>query len=124
MRTAGVLVLLTGLNACSDVMVNASFKSNFLPPAGTAVTGAKATLTVSTTNTTSPAVAFASLLLFAAAVSDESSRPAPELDPDRKISEQDCTRPVDYSLGNIRCSAGPPSVYYARTGPGLPSSTR
>jgi hypothetical protein len=29
--------------------------------------------------------------------------PAPELAPDRRISEQDCTRPVDYSLGNIRC---------------------
>ena len=23
--------------------------------------------------------------------------------PDRKISEQDCTKPLDYSLGNIRC---------------------
>jgi hypothetical protein len=29
--------------------------------------------------------------------------PAPELAPDRRISEQDCTRPIDYSLGNIRC---------------------
>jgi hypothetical protein len=29
--------------------------------------------------------------------------PAPALAPDRRISEQDCTRPVDYSLGNIRC---------------------
>jgi hypothetical protein len=32
----------------------------------------------------------------------ESSRP-PEMAPDRKISEQDCSRPLDYSLGNIRC---------------------
>ena len=30
-------------------------------------------------------------------------QPAPELAPDRSISEQDCTRPLDYSLGNIRC---------------------
>ena len=29
--------------------------------------------------------------------------PKAELDPDRNISEQDCTRPLDYSLGNIRC---------------------
>lgn len=28
---------------------------------------------------------------------------APELAPDRRISEQDCTKPLDYSLGNIRC---------------------
>jgi len=31
------------------------------------------------------------------------SRAAPELDADRRIVEQDCTRPVDYTLGNIRC---------------------
>jgi hypothetical protein len=30
-------------------------------------------------------------------------RRAPEMAPDRKISEQDCTRPLDYTLGNIRC---------------------
>lgn len=30
-------------------------------------------------------------------------RPAPQLDPDRRVSEQDCTQPIDYSLGNIRC---------------------
>jgi hypothetical protein len=29
--------------------------------------------------------------------------PKPELDPERRISEQDCTRPIDQSLGNIRC---------------------
>jgi hypothetical protein len=26
-----------------------------------------------------------------------------EMDPDRRVSEQDCTKPIDYSLGNIRC---------------------
>ena len=30
-------------------------------------------------------------------------RAVPELDPTRKVSEQDCTKPLDYSLGNIRC---------------------
>ena len=30
------------------------------------------------------------------------SRP-PDLAPDRKVSEQDCTKPLDYTLGNIRC---------------------
>ncbi|OGA39527.1 MAG: hypothetical protein A3G28_03085 [Betaproteobacteria bacterium RIFCSPLOWO2_12_FULL_68_19] len=28
---------------------------------------------------------------------------APELAPDRTVSEQDCTRPVDLTLGNLRC---------------------
>jgi hypothetical protein len=32
----------------------------------------------------------------------ESSRP-PDMAPDRKVSEQDCSKPLDYSLGNIRC---------------------
>ena len=27
----------------------------------------------------------------------------PEMAPDRRVSEQDCTKPLDYSLGNIRC---------------------
>ena len=27
----------------------------------------------------------------------------PPLDPSRKVSEQDCTKPLDLSLGNIRC---------------------
>lgn len=32
----------------------------------------------------------------------EARRP-PEMAPDRKVSEQDCTKPLDYTLGNIRC---------------------
>ena len=35
--------------------------------------------------------------------SDPAAQPLPELTPDRRISEQDCTQPLDYSLGNIRC---------------------
>jgi hypothetical protein len=33
---------------------------------------------------------------------NDTSRP-PEMDPNRKISEQDCSKPLDYTLGNIRC---------------------
>ena len=32
-----------------------------------------------------------------------SSNATPEMAPDRKISEQDCSKPLDYTLGNIRC---------------------
>jgi|SRR5262245_16764255 len=31
------------------------------------------------------------------------SRADPELDPNRRVSEQDCTKPIDWTLGNIRC---------------------
>lgn len=27
----------------------------------------------------------------------------PDMDPGRRVSEQDCTKPLDYSQGNIRC---------------------
>jgi hypothetical protein len=30
-------------------------------------------------------------------------RAAPELDPGRKISEQDCTKPIAFDAGNLRC---------------------
>jgi len=30
-------------------------------------------------------------------------RYVPEMDPSRRVSEQDCSKPVDWSLGNIRC---------------------
>ena len=29
--------------------------------------------------------------------------PPPELAPDRIVSEQDCTRPIDETAGNLRC---------------------
>jgi hypothetical protein len=30
-------------------------------------------------------------------------RRPPEMASDRRVSEQDCTKPLDLSLGNIRC---------------------
>jgi hypothetical protein len=31
------------------------------------------------------------------------TRAAPEMKPDRAVSEQDCTKPIDLSSGNLRC---------------------
>jgi hypothetical protein len=31
------------------------------------------------------------------------ARNAPALAPDRKVNEQDCTKPVDLSAGNLKC---------------------
>jgi hypothetical protein len=121
MRAAVLVVALVGLNACSNALVKASFNSNTgVPaPASAAVSGGQASVRVVSTG--SSAAALAGLFAFAALMSIEDaryagastsfassddpfwSRPAPELDPDRKISEQDCSRPLDLSLGNIRC---------------------
>jgi len=30
-------------------------------------------------------------------------RHVPPLDPERKVSEQDCTKPIDLTAGNLRC---------------------
>ena len=30
-------------------------------------------------------------------------RPAPQMDPARKVTEQDCSKPVDLQGGNLRC---------------------
>jgi len=38
-----------------------------------------------------------------ASYGEGSLRRPPEMAPDRRVSEQDCTKPLDYSLGNIRC---------------------
>jgi len=43
-------------------------------------------------------------ILAAGIYSYEAERdPTPPLAPDRKVSEQDCTRPIDPTLGNLRC---------------------
>ena len=33
----------------------------------------------------------------------ELAAPGAAMDTGRRVSEQDCTKPIDYSLGNIRC---------------------
>jgi hypothetical protein len=43
------------------------------------------------------------LLVFAAGCSGLQQGFGPEMDPDRKISEQDCSKPVDTGGGNLLC---------------------
>jgi hypothetical protein len=118
MRAAAVCLALCGLSACSNAVVKASFNSNFLPPAPAAVSGSQASVRVVSTG---GGAAFASMLFLGALMSVEDSRygpgssssmyfydgfwspPVPGLDPDRAISEQDCSRPVDLTGGNLRC---------------------
>ena len=115
MRTAALVLALAGLNACSNAIVGASFNSTVAAPASAG--------TVTVVSTGSGAAAVAGALAFAALMDADYrssmemrsspsfngpygafwARPVPELDPDRKISEQDCTKPLDLSQGNIRC---------------------
>ena len=109
MRTAALVLALFGLNACSNAIV-----------APAAAGGSVTTVRVVSS---SGAAAVAGALAFAAFMDADYrgsmdmrsspsfsgphgafwARPVPELDPGRKISEQDCTKPVDLSQGNIRC---------------------
>ena len=52
------------------------------------------------------ATVFGLSMLAAGIYSEERGSPSrepPPLDPQRRVSEQDCSKPVDYTLGNIRC---------------------
>jgi len=115
MRTAALVLVLLGLNACSNAIVGTSFNSTAAAPASAG--------TVTIVSTGGGAAAVVGALAFAAFMDADYrgsmdmrsspsfsgphgafwARPVPELDPGRKISEQDCTKPVDLSQGNIRC---------------------
>jgi hypothetical protein len=118
MRALALLLAFVGLTACSDAIVRASFNSNTLPPAAAPVSASQA----SVVSTGGSGAVFASMLFFGTLLAVEDSgtgpvssatssylydgfwaRPVPELDPGRRVSEQDCSRPLDLSLGNIRC---------------------
>jgi hypothetical protein len=110
------LVLLLLVAGCSHVSVDASSNTS----SGTVV-GGQAGLHVESRSLA--ALAIAGMFLAAAAEDAREPRsasryylpsfstfsdwfrgtPPVELDPSRNISEQDCTRPLDPSLGNIRC---------------------
>ncbi|HEX2200091.1 MAG TPA: hypothetical protein VHG88_15940 [Burkholderiales bacterium] len=49
------------------------------------------------------ALIFAGMFLAAAMTYREPPASPPELDASRRINEQDCSRPIDESAGNLRC---------------------
>jgi|SRR5580765_2448800 hypothetical protein len=114
MRTVGLVLTLFALNACSNAIVGATSNAAGPAAAGGSVTSVRVV-------SSSGAAAVAGALAFAAFVDAGDpgyaraspsfgapygafwARPVPELDADRKVSEQDCTKPLDLSQGNIRC---------------------
>ena len=49
------------------------------------------------------ALIFAGMFLAAALTYREPPASAPELDASRRVNEQDCTKPIDESAGNLKC---------------------
>jgi hypothetical protein len=108
MRWIAFFVLLAG---CSHLSIDA--RSN---TSTETATGARANLHLE--SRALAAVVVAGMFIAAAVEDAREPRPVPsfsefadwfrgtpklELDPERRVSEQDCTRPIDHSLGNIRC---------------------
>ena len=104
-----LLVLL--LAGCSHASINASGSS----PSGTVGTGGQASVRVESRSLA--ALVIAGTFIAAAAEDLRDPRPfpsfssladwfrippAPELDPTRRVSEQDCTQPIELG-GNLKC---------------------
>jgi hypothetical protein len=97
---------------CSNTAVGVGAGVPPAPPGTSIVSGASG-LTITTT---SGAAALAMVLTFGAieyarnpqsfpspSALIHTQPPAPELAQNRRISEQDCSKPVDLTLGNLRC---------------------
>ncbi|HEX7053245.1 MAG TPA: hypothetical protein VF211_04825 [Burkholderiales bacterium] len=114
MRIALALCVALALGACAhaDVALNSSHSS----ASGTSVTTGGAGLQINASG--GLAAALAAGVIVAAAMSQPedsdawpryrslsewfSGQPAPEMDPSRSVSEQDCSRPIAGS-GNLKC---------------------
>ena len=98
--TVFLLVLMMGCSAHTQVQYAAG-SVGAVPP-GTSMTQSSVRLNV---QGGSAAVALIGLGIIAAGMYDMEryrSQPA-ELSPTRLISEQDCTKPIDWTRGNLKC---------------------
>lgn len=109
MRLAALLLLAALVAGCGHAAVGVQTGP---PPSGPVPPPGSASIT-----TSSGAAALALILTFGlidyvnnpqpfpnpADLVTPSPQRAPELAPGRRISEQDCSKPVDLTLGNLRC---------------------
>jgi hypothetical protein len=106
---AAVKGLLVGVLLLAGCSSNTAWKvSTGTPHAGAQVQGAHVHVHSSGDLAAVLGVAILAGVMYEAAYGGlgyavDSERRPPEMAPDRRISEQDCTKPLDYSLGNIRC---------------------
>jgi hypothetical protein len=118
---AGILVaalMAAGCAARYQVNANSNTASNIgAAPPGTTITSGSTGLHVQSGSGSVAAAIIAISLMAGAIEHSREPRPfpspaalfpeqparAPELAPDRRVSEQDCTKPLDLSAGNLRC---------------------
>jgi len=95
-----ICILIAG---CSHGQVQFSSGAASTTSGGTAISSSSAGLSVQASGST--AAALIGLGIIAAGMYDMEryrSQPA-ELSPTRLISEQDCTKPIDWTRGNLKC---------------------
>jgi hypothetical protein len=115
MRAVVLAAALTLATGCSNsvVAVSGGAPTPVPVPQATVITSGASGMSITTT---SGAAALALVLTFGMLDYATNPRPfpnpasllypyapAPELAQDRRISEQDCSKPVDLTLGNLRC---------------------
>jgi len=95
MRALALALLLVG--GCKHAAVGVSNAHPVAPAAGGLQVNAVAPVS---------AAIIVGTVAAAAAVSEASSpapAPVPAMAPEREVAEQDCTKPVDLTAGNLRC---------------------
>lgn len=86
------------LTACSHTQVSVSSNTS----SGTSSSGGS--VSVQTNSTALTALLIMGLFISAAVDDIRAPQPAIQpMDPQRKVVEQDCTKPIDLSLGNLSC---------------------
>ncbi|MGH8739641.1 MAG: hypothetical protein ACREUN_01955 [Burkholderiales bacterium] len=95
-----VVVALAGGCAHATVNASASTAGGAAPAAGGSVTGGS--IGVHAHSHALAALVVAGMFI-AAAIDYQGNPPPPALDGGRRINEQDCTRPIDLSAGNLKC---------------------
>ena len=120
MRLASLLIAVAfAASACSSAQVNVSAGAAGVAPAtaaGTTVSGGS--VSVHAHGGSGLATVLIAMVLLAGVVEDlkenrpipspsalipANTPPAPELARERRVAEQDCTRPIDWTAGNLRC---------------------
>jgi hypothetical protein len=96
MRALGILAVVLA-SGCANYRVSATTP---IPVAMPAPTGG---VYFTTTTTTGAIFLFAAMMAGTLTEQDAGRVPPPEMAPGRDINEQDCTRPVALTGGNLRC---------------------
>jgi len=113
MRIAALLLAAALAAGCSHVAYSVRSGAPVAAGTGTTVTSGAAGASLTTTSAALGAAVVLTLGAIEYANNPQPfpspssmispSRPAPEMSPTRRISEQDCSKPVDVTLGNLRC---------------------